>query len=318
METPRGTTRAKTGLSVRSVVEGDLPDLARVYNSFAAGAPLCPVLDEGYLRRDILAGCMNTHGISFPVDPELCLLCYDRLEPVGFIQAGIPSHFTDDPAERNDDSTPVIRTLIFPPDRPEVGALLLYTVLDVLSARGLPAPLAFCDATGYPFAQARDGSLWEGHRHVAALLAEAGFEPNRTEAHLSIPAVRCSSPVPPGVAVVHNTFQLWGGPAEEFKAYAEGREIGTVIYLPLSALSGPALEGEWYLQWLWVDEAWRGRRLGKALFTLALDAVARAGGRNLHLHVEEGNRPARALYEAVGMRLTAQLRSWGFAEEAPE
>ena len=311
-------TASRTNLLLRSVCERDIPDLAQLYNSIAAGAPLCPKVSEGHLRRDIFAGGMSTHGISFPVDPELCLICYDRLEPVGFIQAGIPSRFTDDPSERNNDSTPVVRMLIFPPDSPKVGALLLYTVLERLAARELPPPLAFCDATGYPFAQARNGSLWDGHDHVSALLSEAGFAPNRTELHLCLDVKNSPAAAPGGVHVAHNRFELWGGPAEEFKAYRDGGKIGHVMYLPLSALSGPELDGDWYLQWLWVDPSWRRRGLGRALLGLATSRVADAGGRTLHLHVEQENASAASLYTRVGWRRASLLHSWGFAEVVPQ
>lgn len=64
----------------------------------------------------------------------------------------------------------------------------------------------------------------------------------------------------------------------------------------------------WWLQSVWVDPGWRRRGVFRALW----EAVLAAGAESedfvgLRLYVERGNRPARAVYERLGMEETGYL-----------
>lgn len=61
----------------------------------------------------------------------------------------------------------------------------------------------------------------------------------------------------------------------------------------------------WWLQSVWVDPAWRRRGVFRALWDRVLEAAVREGDvAAVRLYVERENRPARAVYERLGMRPT--------------
>lgn len=83
------------------------------------------------------------------------------------------------------------------------------------------------------------------------------------------------------------------GPAVELVAEVNGRPVGSV------ALS-PRGEGVAWLSKLFVDAAYRGRGLGRALLTRAVAEARRRGYRRIDLETRTIFREAVALYEATG------------------
>jgi putative acetyltransferase len=83
------------------------------------------------------------------------------------------------------------------------------------------------------------------------------------------------------------------GPIAEFVAEVDGRAVGSV------ALS-PRAEGVAWLSKLFVDAAYRGRGLGRALLTRAVAEAQTRGYRRIDLETRTIFREAVGLYEATG------------------
>jgi putative acetyltransferase len=83
------------------------------------------------------------------------------------------------------------------------------------------------------------------------------------------------------------------GPTAEFVAEVDGRAVGSV------ALS-PRAEGVAWLSKLFVDAAHRGRGLGHALLTRAVEEARTRGYRRIDLETRTIFREAVGLYEATG------------------
>jgi len=62
----------------------------------------------------------------------------------------------------------------------------------------------------------------------------------------------------------------------------------------------------WWIQSVYVDPEWRGRGVFRALWERILEEAREKGDvTEVRLYVERGNRPARAVYERMGMRETS-------------
>ena len=65
-----------------------------------------------------------------------------------------------------------------------------------------------------------------------------------------------------------------------------------------------------YVDDLCVDEAARGKGIGRKLMEYARDYAAAQGCHNLTLHVWEGNPAAQAFYESMGMKTQYTCLEW--------
>ncbi len=74
---------------------------------------------------------------------------------------------------------------------------------------------------------------------------------------------------------------------------------------PLFAFMDRVPEGDWYLQGVAVDEAFRGEGIGSLLLDHAEEVAATAGAHRLALDVDVENDAARSLYERRGMTIEA-------------
>ncbi len=78
-----------------------------------------------------------------------------------------------------------------------------------------------------------------------------------------------------------------------------------VLARPLFAFMDRVPEGDWYLQGVAVDEAFRGAGIGSLLLDHAEEVAATAGARRLALDVVVDNDAAKRLYERRGMTIEA-------------
>ncbi|MBL9137674.1 MAG: GNAT family N-acetyltransferase [Verrucomicrobiales bacterium] len=90
-----------------------------------------------------------------------------------------------------------------------------------------------------------------------------------------------------------------------FVAVAEGRVIGqcSVTYEWSDWRNGEL----WWLQSVYVDAAWRGQGVFRALFEAVERTAGEAGAVGLRLYVEENNEGAQATYRRHGMEKTHYL-----------
>lgn len=75
---------------------------------------------------------------------------------------------------------------------------------------------------------------------------------------------------------------------------------------PVGVTSAIASVTEHQLNAMWVDPAWRGRRVGDALVEAVLTQARASDATTVSLTVREGNEPARRLYLRAGFRLTGE------------
>lgn len=119
-----------------------------------------------------------------------------------------------------------------------------------------------------------------------ARAAEAPSEAGRRNARLQI-----ASLLPLGLAT----------PNHHLFAALEGEAIVGHLWLAMVDYDGfPSA----YVYDLWLDDAARGRGLGRRVMELAEAAARRLGARDLELHVFAHNARARRLYESLDYRVT--------------
>lgn len=68
------------------------------------------------------------------------------------------------------------------------------------------------------------------------------------------------------------------------------------------------VDGVWMLAWFIVDQAWRGRGLGRALERAVGGAVRHQGGKTLRIAVVDNNRPALDFWPRLGYRTIGHKR----------
>jgi GNAT superfamily N-acetyltransferase len=89
---------------------------------------------------------------------------------------------------------------------------------------------------------------------------------------------------------------------------------GTIVGSGVTTINGPV----GWIGTIWVDPAWRGRGLGKALTTTTIEAAEAAGCRTLLLVATDAGRP---LYEPLGFEIQAHYRileAPGLADGGPD
>lgn len=134
--------------------------------------------------------------------------------------------------------------------------------------------------------------MWVGYREellgagMSEEAADQNIERNRTQLFV-------------GDALVHGQYVL--------DVVNDGETVGT---LWLSE-SSPQNSGEWFVYDVVVDEAHRGKGLGRLTMLAAEDFVADHGGTRIALNVFGPNQVARNLYES----LDYQVRSVGMFKE---
>lgn len=100
------------------------------------------------------------------------------------------------------------------------------------------------------------------------------------------------------------------GPAS-FRAFADDEPIGECwIALHREWNSHPEAAAAAHLQWIVVDEKWRGRGVGAQLLSNAFSRLRELGVNNLTLTTAHDNLAAQACYYRNGLRATDQLLSF--------
>ncbi len=95
-----------------------------------------------------------------------------------------------------------------------------------------------------------------------------------------------------------------------FLAFEDKRIVGSLIVdggEPVAATNGA------HLRWFIIDDAYRGRGIGKMLIGSAMEFVSAAGFARCYLTTFAGLDTARSLYERAGFTLVREARSetWG-------
>lgn len=88
------------------------------------------------------------------------------------------------------------------------------------------------------------------------------------------------------------------------------RENGRVVGNASLRRAAPWSNGGWMIGNVVVDEAYRGRGIGRALMQACLLEAQRKGGRWVGLEVRSNNTPARTLYEHLGFTAVGEMIHW--------
>ena len=105
------------------------------------------------------------------------------------------------------------------------------------------------------------------------------------------------------IASTAEDFRRFGfGPEAAFSSFiaeVEGEFAGLCLFFPIFStwLGKPGV----YVQDLYVDETYRGRKIGETLLKTVAAWSRERGGVYLRLAVDVDNRPAQAFYERVGI-----------------
>jgi ribosomal protein S18 acetylase RimI-like enzyme len=129
-------------------------------------------------------------------------------------------------------------------------------------------------------------AMWVGYREE---LLKAGMSEEAADQNIE----RNRSQLFVGEALVKGQFVL--------DVVEKGERVGT---LWLSS-SSPQNTDEWYIYDIVVDEAHRGKGLGRLTMLAAEDFVAAHGGTRIALNVFGPNRAARSLYESLDYQVRA-------------
>ena len=99
-------------------------------------------------------------------------------------------------------------------------------------------------------------------------------------------------------------LDIFRNPLSPVFVYDDGRVLGYVFCVLQHSGSGSLQEIKTlYIDDLCVDEAARGRGIGRELFEFAKEFARAEGCHNLTLHVWEANPAARAFYEKMGLKV---------------
>lgn len=88
------------------------------------------------------------------------------------------------------------------------------------------------------------------------------------------------------------------------------REEGRVVGNASLRRAAPWSNGGWMIGNVVVDEAYRGRGIGRTLMQACLLDAQRKGGRWVGLEVRSNNTPARTLYEHLGFTAVGEVIHW--------
>ena len=106
--------------------------------------------------------------------------------------------------------------------------------------------------------------------------------------------------------------QMLGQAAAPIFVLEEGGSVAGYIMCKMLKADGAAQEPitTFYVDDLCVDEAARGKGIGRKLMEYARDYAAAQGCHNLTLHVWDGNPAARAFYASMGMKTQYTCLEW--------
>jgi predicted N-acetyltransferase YhbS len=139
---------------------------------------------------------------------------------------------------------------------------------------------------------------------------------------MQLPVIRTMTPVDAGPAADAIERSGWGARHVKMAFVARHRQCRPFVAEADGAIVGSGVTTvNWPVGWIgtiWVDPAWRGRGLGKALTQVTIDAAEDAGCRTLVLVATDAGRP---LYERFGFEVQTQYRileALGLAENDDE
>ena len=164
-------------IKITSVREDNLADAVKIFNTYAADIPHWFATDEAAFRRDLLEGARTLHDVPFPYEAQACLIACDGDEALGFVHAGIaPRLGVAKHKSETSGRNAVIRCLLFPADRTDIGEALLDRVMEFFLSQNPDSTIAFEGELGYPNMSGGAGLCPAALAHVIKLLRGRRFK----------------------------------------------------------------------------------------------------------------------------------------------
>lgn len=299
------------------IVEQDathMGDLTSLYNAQVANTPFCyPVAADEFAdgatewAHPEMAGVMREQTVFVAVEGGA---------PIGFAHIAMGRVLEEWSADARIDCG-AIRFLAYPPGRRDVGQGLL----DAAQARleGLAAGRihAFTKATSYRFYQLGFGLLPTSWGHIVGLLGANGYSVRRGEYFLYWPGFAPDVPTCPDVRVdilVTRTEGRGDLPGLSVTARLGDRTVGECDCKSAgSYANSPDAQRVFYVDWLGVEEEFRGRRWGAYLLLRALWEGKQLGYEHAVIATDWQNYRALLLYANHGF--SVESYAYDFCKE---
>lgn len=302
-------------MHVERYAESMLPAITAAYNELTRGVPHCFPVDQA-----TLAAVLRPPQLDEVLD-EAIWVAFEGGEVVGFIHARVRiprdlgGHLL---AEA--DPIGALRFFAYRPSQRAAGQALLAAAEDYWRAHGLSVVVGFHYNDRYPFYHLPHVFLSLQLGHVIALLGSAGYAPDGIQLGLDWPDYVIDAPAPDDPALADPAGGAlaiedeWPGvpgakPTLVVHARSGEREVGVSVWAGLDELG--SAERDWvYTLWLGVDEAYRGRGLGRYLLRRGLYVLRQKGYRHASICVIGDNYRALQLYTNEGYRIIDWTHAW--------
>ncbi|MFH1566759.1 MAG: GNAT family N-acetyltransferase [Gemmatimonadota bacterium] len=274
-----------------------LPEVAALYNRGTHGVPHCyPVSDE-----DV---GVALQGGDRPAAAEQVWVARRPGAVVGFAHAlcGVDDGRADRPPQN------VLRFLCYERGRRAAGQALIEAAEAWSRAQGPGALWAFRAADRYWFHHFKNACLSDRLDHVGALLYLNGYRRAAGEIIMDWPDYPEREPVPVDLELaieVRPHEQSRGDrAATAVRALVGGERVGACWCRSAGEYSRDPDALRWtFVDWLGVDERFRGLGLGKHLLQRGLNEMRRAGYRHACISTAWDNHRAFVLYTHFGFRV---------------
>lgn len=295
------------------------PCLAAAYNRSLAGIAHCYPVSAQRMAAALVAAAQGAepppHLSGRAPHPRVPLrggatwLSLEGDEVTGFVHVAVAPAVAPAGGE-----TGAIRALWYARGHRAVGQALLDTATAYLQAQGVARIDAYRYEHRLPFYHVEHAYLSWRLEHVHALLGANGFHRIDGELVLDLPDYAVADPGRPPVDVdisVEWTPGLGARPGLTVHAMRGAERVGMCVCTSGGEYAPDPDAQDWvYTAWLTVDEALRGRGLGRYLMARALWEARGAGYRHACLCCLEHNHRALLLYTSLGYRAVDWTWAW--------
>lgn len=278
-----------------------LTDVTALYNEAIQDVPLAFPATSDEMASGLAGVLREGEGVS-GMRHEAAFVAGEGGEALGFIHVGLGC-----PWRETTDEYGVIRFLAYRRGRRDVGQSLLEAGAAHLRAFPIPRIATFDHHHRYPFYQVDSAYLSERIAHVHALLGLNGYRPWKGEVILGW---REFAPPDPGLPPIECEVTLTrkdqtpGSPRFSVKAVRDGQVLGECLIGSVGETTSALPAKEWALvDWLGVEEPWRGKGLGRFLLSHGLREARAAGYPHAVISTDWRNDRAFVFYSNFGFRL---------------
>jgi len=298
-------------IALEAYEAGMAAGLADAYNRVVRGVPHChPVSEEAF--AEAVAATVGEGGDRGRLHSEAAFVAKEDGAIWGFIHLAV-----ERPKEPEQPEQGCIPFLWYERGRRQAGQALLDAAHEYFAQRALPSATAFFQDYRYPFYHLDHAYLSDRLDHVMALLCLNGYRKYCGEVYLDWPAFEPPEPAPTEVAhEIEVRHEPSGARLADVAVIArqDGERIGICCCNSCGHFSSADAAQDWFLvDWLHVDEKWRGRGLGKHVLQRALAECHAIGYRNAAISTNWENWRAFVFYSNIGFRVFDW--TYGFARE---